>query len=370
MTVSVDDARRREILKLLQDTLQASPGLLAKELAAKFKGQGIDKTTINGILHRNPNLFEQVGEYRWVLRGPLKVVIPQGWMTARQFESLMTPHAGTKPSRIVFEFHVDAYLMFDAIGLLLTLSNQLAGANIPVSLNFPNSQCSALTYLCRAQFFEHLDPRVVVIPARPLPTQFLGNSENLVELVEIGPTTEHRPVSKSLTNCFVRHSSDTYQGAAGNFFSELIGNIIDHSRSVGFAGMQRYKQSFKRRVRIQTIVSDRGLGIAATLRPVDAIRAQIEARPVKNDIELVREAVEHGGLTSRPNGNGGVGLRAAHLSSGKFGVEFWIRQERFALRYRYNDGKLDEPTVSTQLFPIVGTQICFDFKLPVEGLTS
>ena len=57
-----------------------------------------------------------------------------------------------------------------------------------------------------------------------------------------------------------------YEAAASTVFGELIGNISEHSeyQLEGFAALQKYGG---KRSHIQTVISDGGKGISATLRP-------------------------------------------------------------------------------------------------------
>lgn len=61
---------------------------------------------------------------------------------------------------------------------------------------------------------------------------------------------------------FVEHSSANYSLEAKTVFSELVGNVTDHSESQipGLAGLQVYRP-YNKPKHIQTVISDSGLGI-------------------------------------------------------------------------------------------------------------
>lgn len=85
--------------------------------------------------------------------------------------------------------------------------------------------------------------------------------------------------------------------------TELLDNVIEHARSPVGAVMHARWYRYAGNVRIS--VADLGVGIPESLRRVPDYSNQA-------DVDLVRRVVEVGGMTSRLNRSGGLGLK--HLS--------------------------------------------------------
>lgn len=295
--------------------------------------------------------------------------MPSGWVKAKKFESLLQEFRYlVSPVRVSFEFPDDCMLMFDCIGLLLSISNQFAEDHIPVVLAFTSANSSALSYLDRAGFFQHLHQDVAVSPGRPEQSaadRYRGRSETLEEIAALSVCKDDKIVALRLKEKFVRISSSDYEVAAATLFGELVGNVGEHSQAKrGFAGLQKYEGKTPQ---IQTIVSDGGVGIARTLRSSlrehhsDLYRLFGHESPESN-IELVRAAIEKGGI-SRFGKERGLGLHQCHSSSKRFRARFSIRQDLFALRYAYENGQLDMKEIAKDLYPMRGTQVCFYYEL-------
>jgi hypothetical protein len=197
----------------------------------------------------------------------------------------------------------------------------------------------------------------------------MGKSENLVELGLVTPNEDQDAKDGlviRLTNKFVALTNDKYKTAVSTMFAELTGNIQDHSETKlnGFAGLQKYGGI---NPHIQTIVSDSGVGIAATLRPslkvhYKSLFEKYHSENVGNDIALVTEVMSKG-LISRFGAGRGLGLKTSRDRALKFNARYSVRQESFSLDFIFTNEQLTKIKEKRGLANILGTHICFDFEI-------
>lgn len=161
---------------------------------------------------------------------------------------------------------------------------------------------------------------------------------------------------------FVEHSSANYSLAAKTVFSELVGNVTDHSESQipGLAGLQVYRP-YNKPKHIQTVISDSGLGIATTLRTTlqnehPKLYTQFSAETVENDIALVKKAFTSGEVSRFGKGRG-LGFKSSREHASKEKVVIVIRQLTFSLVLEYSKGQLINVSEERWLVPITGTHI-------------
>lgn len=351
------------IERLVKDT----PGLKAKEIA---KNIGADRKTVNSFLHKNTDIFTKDASFCWFLSTPLELRVQfeqDQWMDCNAFERSLAI-AGSpldlECNSVVFVVPKKCKILLDAAARFLALCNQLAHVGKMVTIDF-NDCKSTLMYFNRIGFTDHLDKRVGLLPYKPSVSRALrykGNSQSVVEFGSIDPKKEDKELINQLTNCFIQQSDSKYETAASTVFSELIGNISEHSNSPlkGFAALQKYGG---KRNHIQTIVSDSGLGIVATLKP------SLEAHyPVLHkmhnsldfDMKLVTDVLTKGEISRFGSGRG-LGFKSSREQAIKFDARLSIRQNNFSISIEYVNGQLRDTKQQTDLPTIEGTHLCFDF---------
>jgi len=354
--------------ELIDELLSRRPSLRGKEVATAL---GLDKSAVNAFLHNRRDKYQQDSNFCWSFAAQEAIVIlPNGWTSSPEFERLLWKGtAGRQLREIKFEVENGCRLLFESIARLLAVSNQCAKQGLRVTLDF-SEDLAIRSYLSRMAFFERLDPAVHVLPSRPtdsLAQRYQGNSDSLLEIEAVCNTEAgNAELCRQLLGKFIQNTDHRYEVAAGTIFSELINNVYEHSGacSTGFAGLQKYEG---RVPHIQTIVSDLGVGIAASLRrTLETHYPEVFSRygvgSISHDIALVRQAVVEGGLSEFGSGHG-AGLHCSHARSAAFNARFEVRQERFCLSFEYINGNLARPTATFDVFPLRGTHICFDFKL-------
>lgn len=357
------------------DILQKNAGLKAREIAKKLS---MDKTVLNSILYGNNELFTCDDSYRWFLKEKEKVIIPLAentWVDSGDFENSLKKAGCLLSSPYQsFEFIVtkDCKILLDAASRLLALCNQLVENNKKVKINFLPCD-STRTYLDRIGFMQQLDKRVIVLPERPsisAATTYKGNSDAVVEFGEIHPDHPDETIPKMLKNQFVLHAGEHYSDAAFTIFSELFGNVCEHSNTPipGFAALQKYN---KPSPHIQTVVSDSGDGIVGTLRPILAkhypkLAAKYCFDDPMSEVLLLKEVLEQGRITqtgcAKITGRG-LGLKRSQEYAVQYNANISVRQETFELNLLYRSGKLMDWHFTVSMPKIMGTHVCFDFIL-------
>lgn len=370
---------KMEVLKSITNILNKTPGLKGREIAKKL---GLDKKTVNSFLSKNHDGLYQDENWNW---HPIEkadnsehhrlVLKSEPWVTATSFEFDLQ-NTGcffqSNAENFIIEFPKNCKVLLVAGARIIAIANQLADLNKNITLDF--SDCPKTKYyLNRLGFFDHLDNRVSVLPKRPLHSrakEYKGNSKNLVEIAKIDLTDFDETIPEQLTAAFVHHASEDYYMAAFTIFSELIGNVQEHSETKlsGFAALQKYKGL---RPHIQTVVSDNGTGISATLKEnlkshYPDIYKQYDLNDIDTDIFLVKEALTKGGLSKlgpSPDLGRGLGLKRSQDYAIRFNAMIIVRQKTFELILEYENGSLVKIIPHINLPTIHGTQICFDFFL-------
>ncbi len=318
---------RQKIKEILRDT----PNVKAKDIAKRL---GMDKKAINSILYANDEIFMCDENYCWSLTNPshLRIELPQNeWVSCTSFEeSLLDQGSPLESGAESIEFVVPekCCVLLDAASRFLALCNQLADVGKRVKIDF--SDCiSTLGYFDRIGFLKHLDAHVEVLPDRPTVSRadvYKGYSDTVVEFGSVDPAQSNKALINQLVDCFVAQASDDYEGATSTVFGELINNIKDHSESrlQGFAALQKYGG---RRPHIQTVVSDSGLGIAATLRPsIAAHHPSLFRYSNQDDYDIkIVTAVMTKGEISRFGAGRGLGFKSSREQAMKFDAILSVR---------------------------------------------
>lgn len=360
----------------IKNVLRESPGLTGKQIA---KALGVsDKSALNKYLYANPEGLRQEG-WKWYLADEdyiLELTTLSTWIDESDFEDSLSAAGGllgAPANKCVIRFPENCKILLIAGARVIALANQASHIGKSIELDF--SKCpSTKRYLDRLGFFDHLHPSVMVLPARPVDSkakQYLGNSENLVEIAAIDLNNFDYSLPKNLTKRFSHHAGDAYYQSAFTIFSELIGNVQEHSETPmpGFVALQLY--GGKRR-HIQTVISDGGLGIASTLKRTLSqhypdLFEHLQQTSVDADIFLVSQALTQGGLSqfgsSPDKAARGLGLRRTQTHAAKYDAIVVVRQPTFELKIQYKDGELADISEKKGLCRIDGTQVCFDFYL-------
>lgn len=176
---------------------------------------------------------------------------------------------------------------------------------------------------------------------------------------------------KELTTAFTHHAGQEYYMAAFTVFSELIGNVEEHSETPihGFAALQLYKG---RQKHIQTVISDHGLGLSNTLKGnlkkhYPELEATLDMGFVDSDIILIEKALTEGKLSrfghDPEDVARGLGLKRSRDYALKYNAEITVRQENFLVKLIFQKGKLIDSISRKDLEFLAGTHVCFDFIL-------
>jgi len=358
------------VLAKIKELLQKKPGLKAKEIAKKIDK---DKKLVNSFLYANPGVFVIDENYFWSLVVTSEVVIKfeaNKWVDCNSFETSINNSGSlfeSKYNSIIFVVPEECSILLETAARLLALCNQLVQKDKAIKIDFSNCK-KTLGYFDRMGFLEHLDERVNVIPKRPSISGaqiYQGNSNAVVEFGAVNPKNSNKVLINQLIDRFIQQSGNAYEIVASTIFGELIGNIQEHSKSsmFGFAALQKYEGKGKHRKHIQTIISDSGLGIAATLKPSlkDNYPYLYKLRN-DDDFELkLVTAVFTKGEISRFGSGRGLGFKSSREQAAKFNARLSVRQQNFSLELEYRDGEMTRVIEKTNLSTIYGTHLCFDF---------
>ena len=355
------------MLAEIKGVLRESPDIKGREIAKKI---GKDKKTVNSFLHAHPDDFIQDNNYCWSLAESeeLKIEFEENqWVDSHSFENSLAIAGSPLESEynsILFVVPEKCKILLDASSRLLALCNQLIHVGKKVSIDFYDCK-STLSYFDRIGFFEHLHEDVSVLPKRSSVSRasiYKGNSKAIVEFGSVGLDDTDKELVNQLTNRFVEQSNSNYETAAFTVFSEFIGNVSEHSETHlhGFAALQKYEG---RRKHIQTVVSDSGLGIVATLSP--SLKAYYPSLyKLRNnedfDMQLVSAVLSKGEISRFGSGRG-LGFKSSREQAAKFDARLSVRQNDFSLDIEYKDGEIDHIDQRTNLSTILGTHLCFDF---------
>lgn len=349
--------------------LRLNPGTKGREIARQL---GVEKGAVNSLLYKNPETFIHDDEQRWSLTAGTKLTVvleEEAWVGAKSFEDVL--EASGSPldencSEVEFVVPKGCKIMVDAAARLLALCNQLVMVGKVTSIDF--SACRAtLTYFNRLGFFDHLAGKVDVIPQRPAHSgavAYRGNNQGVVELASIDHQIPDESIPKRLKNSLVNCAGERYSQSAFTFISELFGNVRDHAKSEipGFAALQYYPKGKK----IQTVISDSGIGIVGSLQPVlehkyYELFQQLDFSKPEAGPELVLHVFKQGRISSSEDDGRGLGLKRSGDVAAGFNATVTVRQKNFELTMVYSDGQFNRSVSRVNMPTILGTHICFDF---------
>ncbi len=361
------DAAKRYIASSLKREYASENGTALNEALPKLSPLDPQYRTQKQTVFQKIAAF--VEKFKGVGGQIVEIDFATGWIDDKAFESAIGKLAYQKDAnKITFRFGIDCKFLLIALARFLALANQLTANGKDVVMDTtacPNTH----SFFSRNGFFDYLNQSVTCLPERPVLSAaktYRDNSDTLVELGEIAQPTQNKELVIRLGDRFVEHSSIRYFLAAKTVFSELVGNVTDHSKSKipGLAGLQVYRP-YNKPKHIQTVISDSGLGIAATLRTTLQsehlkLYEQFSAETVENDIALVQKAFTSGEVSRFGKGRG-LGFKSSREHASKEKVIIVIRQLTFSLALEYAKGQLINVSEDRGLVPITGTHICFDF---------
>jgi hypothetical protein len=363
------------VLSTIKILLKETPGLTGREIARKL---GQERKQVNSYLNKNnEGLYKE--DYKWFIEDTdtLEWDIDKcTWLTCDTFENSYLKTGNileANESNIIINFPADCNVLLIAGARVMALANQLHLHGKNVTLNFGGC-AKAMSYLNRLGFFDYVHNDVDILPERPRTSkakQFKGNNKNLVEIGEIDIKAFNEELPKELTKAFTHHAGDEFYMAAFTVFSELIGNVEEHSETPipGFAALQLYKGREKH---IQIVISDHGLGLTNTLKTglsehYPDLESSLNLDDIESDLFLIKQALIEGKL-SRFGHNPddiarGLGLKKSQDYALKYNAEITVRQESFLVKLVYKQGKLVDSICKKDLGFLAGTHVCFDFIL-------
>lgn len=299
-----------------------------------------------------------------------KILFPPQWIDASAFEKTVRkfgdPHTNNG-SDVWFSFPTGCKIMIDSAVRLLSFVNQLDHTTRRVFLEFEEGEYGTMSYLNRMGFFNNLEENIEVLPARPpISTAeiYEGQNSGLVEIARINYKQKDDNLPSRLTealinSCGHREDANELQGAAWTIFAELIDNIFSHSKTPldGYAALQLYSGGKN----LIVAVSDSGLGIMETLRPV--LTTEYPSLTKLSDIDLLVEIFRLG--ISRHGTDRGCGLKGSAAKAIKYNADLDIRlpNNRVVLTPAHQGYRPNMAFCYENLPLIWGTQICFKFHL-------
>lgn len=353
----------------IRQLLKKSPNLKGKAIAKKIDS---NKKVVNAFLHQHPDDFIQDENFFWSLvESELLIELLPKWMDCNDFEKCLTKAGSpidSDCSLVTFILPKSCRPMIDVIARLLALCNQLVADKKKVQLDFSQNK-GTLAYFDRLGFLDHLNIDIDILPDRPKASRakaYRGNNKAIVEIGAVDPNDSNRILVSKLTDSFVAQSSGDYETVAFTIFSELIGNVKEHSLSplTGFAGLQKYEGNRKH---IQTVISDSGAGIFNTLKdiiPTNYPQFHNYQNEDDYDIYVVDAVMTKGEISRHGSEEGrGLGFKSSREQAKKFDATLTIRQQNFSLIIRYKNGRRLPTIRKTDLVTIRGTHLCFDFMV-------
>ncbi|TDV59908.1 hypothetical protein [Pseudomonas sp. LP_7_YM] len=210
-----------------------------------------------------------------------------------------------------------------------------------VSIKRFNACKQTLSYFNRLGFFDHLDGQVNVLPDRPrwsAAKVHHGNNDGVVELAAIDHLLPDESIPKRLETSFVNCAGDQFSQSAFTVISELFGSVRYHAQSQisGFATLEHYPKGRK----IQTVISDSGIGIVGSLQPLleqkyPSICRELDFSKPESGPELVLRVFEQGQISSSSDDGRGLGLkRSGDIVCIKYGTEQFLSKRREADKVR------------------------------------
>ncbi|MEM5536543.1 hypothetical protein WNY58_09085 [Neptuniibacter pectenicola] len=361
---------KEKLIEFIKDNPGHKGRVIAREL-------GLNKTEVNSLLYSSSEeFFQKEGGWHCINSKALVIDLPDiGWIDGESFDNSLPITEDVFDSALAdveVVFPQGGKVLLEAAARLLAFVNQLDAAGKFVTVDF-RLTLDAFSYLDRIGFISLLAPRVQVLPERPeIPASdiYRDNSQSVVELDEICPSSPDTTIPKRLTERFLHHTGERYRQAAFTVFSELFGNVCEHSSTPipGFAALQKYAGYGPHSPHIQIVVSDSGQGIVGTLEPVLSryypdVAGRYDLSSDQARAQLIREVLDKGSISQTGERARGLGLKRSQEYAVMYNADISVRQETFEVRLSYRDGELIGDSINSNLPRLHGTHVCFDFIL-------
>ena len=236
---------------------------------------------------------------------------------------------------------------------ILEIGELLKSEGIKKTIYLPKSE-EVLKYLERMDFFKFADSYFNLKPPKPkLSEKYLRSSYSDV-LLEITPIEKSDDIHfivgkvKDRANAILKRHLNYDERAIHGFIvaiSEVCQNIIEHSETKGFVGIQKYHWQNMNKNVVKIAVMDLGIGFKKSLS---------ERFPLKNDFEAIEKALLHGASRYVDKGRG-HGLAAVRRFVKQWNGKISIRSgtAKFSIIPKWAWGKEKE----TKLVYFSGSQI-------------
>src|SRR4030066_686562 len=205
---------------------------------------------------------------------------------------------------------------------ILEIGELLKSEGIQKTIKLPKSE-DVLKYLERMDFFKFAGKYVKLEPSKPqLSNKYLRSSYSDV-LLEITPVEKsddiHFIVGKVKERAHAILATHLhYDERAINGFivalSEVCQNILEHSKTTGFVGIQKYHFQKMNKNVVKIAVMDIGIGFKKSLS---------ERFSFKNDIDAIEKALLHGASRYTDEGRGhglAAGRRFVNQWNGRLSI--------------------------------------------------
>jgi hypothetical protein len=376
------------LLALIKQDFLLHPSSKAKEITKRLKpivqsthtDKDLTQTDVNRVLHNHMDAFTKWESYIWTLKDTLLIPIDpesSSWISSSDLEDTLKNHVslfGTPNKEIIFSLG-NKKILLNAAAKLLAWCNQLCHrTNKLIVIDFSQCQGSAYAYLDRAGFFNQLDMRVKVIPERPASSRAITYQHNNKALLELCPiyTSDGKSnrAPEKLGESYEQNISNGKPSNLHGFIGELVGNVEEHAQSdtTPFVGLQTYSIGDDKK-KISIIISDGGLGICGTLKPIlskhyPALATQFNSTAEDNDPKLLILAFQNGKISCTGEPERGEGFPSSNRTAKKLTDSIiTIRQHNFEITLNYkNPDNLTTSWISG-LSELSGTHISLDFFL-------
>ena len=280
-----------------------------------------------------------------VIKYPYPMTLNQ--LTEDTFEQLLIKELSQIDLRNVN--FVDPYGMVS----ILEIGELLKTDSIKKTIYLPESE-EVLKYLERMDFFKFADKYFILEPSKPqISGKYLRSSYSDV-LLEITPIEKSDDIHfivgkvKERANVILKKHLHYDEKAINSFIvalSEVCQNIIEHSETKGFVGIQKYHwQNINKNI-VKIAVMDIGIGFKKSLS---------DRFSFKNDFEAIEKALLHGASRYADEGRG-HGLAAVRRFVNQWNGKLSIRSGKAKLSIIPDWARGKEKETNLTRFP--GTQI-------------
>lgn len=296
--------------------------------------------------------------------------LPAGWVSARRFEDALGRCGDALAGRfstVIVRIPAGCKLLIDVVIRLLSFCNQVIAMTLRLRLEFAGGRGDVMGYLSRMGFFDYLSPAAEVTPARPLVSGAAihrGGNGALVEIARFSKAGVDDGLVGRLAqtvkrSCAMRGDAKQIGDATFYIFTELVGNVIEHSNTGldAFAALQTYPAGNK----VSVAVSDSG-SIIESLRP--ALRTKGDPLAELREVDLLVEMFRKG-ISRLDEDRRGLGLMnsAQHAIRFKADLDVRLLRQRVLLKPANNQYRPNMAYSQDHLPLLWGTHISFTLQL-------